>query len=326
MAQNEMIQLQPVFKDYIWGGTKIRDFFRKNTGNLDRIAESWEFSSHVEGQSRIASGEYAGKTLSEFFAAVGWSKVGGFGRENRNLPCMVKFIDACENLSIQVHPTDNYAIRHERDNGKNEMWYIMSAEEGAFIYVGFNKNTSRKEVLRRIQDHSIEEILNKVPVRKGDSFFIPAGTVHAIGAGCFICEIQQTSNVTYRLYDYDRRDRDWRLRPLQIKKALEVLDYHHLQVLQDEQSGLYHIGSASSKMLARTNWFTVTKYDVDGDLQISVMRSPYSLYKAFVVVDGEGDVVMPNGPQHIKAGYTWLLKQQAPLRISGHCSVLIINL
>ena len=223
MAQNEMIQLQPVFKDYIWGGTKIRDFFRKNTGNLDRIAESWEFSSHVEGQSRIASGEYAGKTLSEFFAAVGWSKVGGFGRENRNLPCMVKFIDACENLSIQVHPTDNYAIRHERDNGKNEMWYIMSAEEGAFIYVGFNKNTSRKEVLRRIQDHSIEEILNKVPVRKGDSFFIPAGTVHAIGAGCFICEIQQTSNVTYRLYDYDRRDRDGRLRPLQIKRRWRCL-------------------------------------------------------------------------------------------------------
>ncbi len=326
MAQNEMIQLLPVFKDYLWGGTKIRDIFRKDTGSLDRIAESWEFSSHAEGQSVIATGEYAGKTLSDYFAAVGWNKTGGFGRENRNLPCMVKFIDACENLSIQVHPSDTYARRHERDNGKNEMWYIMDAEENAFIYVGFNKETNRKEVLRRIGDNTIEEILNKVPVRKGDSFFIPAGTIHAIGAGCFICEIQQTSNVTYRLYDYGRLDRNGQPRSLQIKKGLDVLDYHRLHIMQDEQSGLYHIGTASSKMLARTNWFTVTKYDVDGDLQISVMRSPYSLYKAFVVVDGEGEVETPGGSQHIRAGYTWLLKQQAPLRISGHCSVLIVNL
>ena len=177
-----MIRLLPVFKDYIWGGTKIRDVLRKDTGSLDRIAESWEFSSHIEGQSIIAEGEYTGKTLSEYFAAVGWNQTGGFGRTHRNLPCMVKFIDACENLSIQVHPTENYARRHERDNGKNEMWYIMNAEEGAFIYVGFNKNTSRKEVVRRIRENTIEEILNKVPVHKGDSFFIPAGTVHAIGA------------------------------------------------------------------------------------------------------------------------------------------------
>ena len=321
-----MIRLLPVFKDYIWGGTKIRDVLRKDTGSLDRIAESWEFSSHIEGQSIIAEGEYTGKTLSEYFAAVGWSQTGGFGRTHRNLPCMVKFIDACENLSIQVHPTENYARRHERDNGKNEMWYIMNAEEGAFIYVGFNKNTSRKEVMRRIRENTIEEILNKVPVHKGDSFFIPAGTVHAIGAGCFICEIQQTSNVTYRLYDYGRLDRDGSPRPLQIKKALDVLDYQQLHVSQDEQSGLYHIGTASSKMLARTNWFTVTKYDVDGDLQISVMRSPYSLYKAFVVVDGDGVVFAPEGRKYIRVGTTWLLKQQAPLRISGHCSVLIINL
>lgn len=326
MVQNEMIRLSPVFKDYIWGGTKIRDVLHKDTGSLDRIAESWEFSSHADGQSVIASGEYAGLTLGKYFDAVGWDKTGYFGQRSRQLPCMVKFIDACENLSIQVHPADGYAHRHEHDNGKNEMWYIMSAEEGAFIYVGFNRDTSRREVLRRIRDNSIEEILNKIPVRKGDSFFIPAGTVHAIGAGCFICEIQQTSNVTYRLYDYGRLDKDGKLRPLQVKKALDVLNYRRLHVSQDEQSGLYHIGTASSKMLARTNWFTVTKYDVDGELQISVMRSPYSLYKAFIVVDGEGQAVLPEGRQAICAGSTWLLKQQAPLRISGHCSVLIVNL
>ena len=208
-------------------------------------------------------------------------------------------------------------------------WTIVNKKDWGVSFnanIGFNKNTSRKEVVRRIRENTIEEILNKVPVHKGDSFFIPAGTVHAIGAGCFICEIQQTSNVTYRLYDYGRLDRDGSPRPLQIKKALDVLDYQQLHVSQDEQSGLYHIGTASSKMLARTNWFTVTKYDVDGDLQISVMRSPYSLYKAFVVVDGDGVVFAPEGRKYIRVGTTWLLKQQAPLRISGHCSVLIINL
>ena len=326
MANNEMIRLLPVFKDYIWGGTKIRDLLGKNVGKLDHIAESWEFSSHAEGQSIIAEGEFAGKTLSDYFAAVGWENLGRFGRENKSLPCMVKFIDAGNNLSIQVHPSDGYARRHEHDNGKNEMWYIMGAEEGAFIYVGFNKDIGRKEVLQRIQNNTVEEVLNKVPVRKGDSFFIPAGTVHAIGAGCLICEIQQTSNVTYRLYDYGRVDRDGMPRALQIKKALDVLDYHRLQVLQDEQSGLYHIRSTASRMLARTNHFTVTKYDIDGELKISVMRSSYSSYKAFVVVDGEGEVLTPDGMKPVRAGYTWLLKQQAPLHISGHCSVLIVNL
>ena len=239
---------------------------------------------------------------------------------------MAKFIDAKENLSIQVHPTEAYARRHENDNGKNEMWYIVDAEADAFIYVGFNCNTSRKEVARRVKDGSIVEILNKIPVHKGDSFFIPAGTVHAIGAGCLICEIQQTSNVTYRLYDYGRLDHDGKPRTLNVKKALDVLNYKRMEIELDEESGLYHIGAASAKTLARTNWFTVTRYEVDGDIKITSMRSPYTQYKVLIAVDGEGDIDLPEGAEHLTVGCTWLLKQQAPLRIHGHCALLLVNL
>ena len=326
MAQNELIKLNPAFKDYIWGGTKIRDLLGKNTGAMQQIAESWEFSTHPDGQSVIASGKFAGKTLAEYFSAIGWKKAGTYSEEHKCLPFMAKFIDAKENLSIQVHPTEAYARRHENDNGKNEMWYIVDAEADAFIYVGFNCNTSRKEVARRVKDGSIVEILNKIPVHKGDSFFIPAGTVHAIGAGCLICEVQQTSNVTYRLYDYGRLDHDGKPRTLNVKKALDVLNYKRMEIELDEESGLYHIGAASAKTLARTNWFTVTRYEVDGDIKITSMRSPYTQYKVLIAVDGEGDIDLPEGAEHLTVGCTWLLKQQAPLRIHGHCALLLVNL
>lgn len=326
MAQNEMIKLIPVFKDYIWGGTKIRDLLKKDTGEMEHVAESWEFSTHPDGQSVIANGKYAGKTLSEYFSSIGWKRAGAYGEEHKCLPFMVKFIDARENLSIQVHPTEAYAHRHENDNGKNEMWYIVDAEEDAFIYVGFNRDTNRKEVSRRVKEKSIEEILNKIPVRKGDSFFIPAGTVHAIGAGCLICEIQQTSNITYRLYDYGRLGADGKPRELNLKKALDVLNYRKMEIEKDEESGLYHIGAVSKKTLAKTNWFTVTKYEVDGDLKITSMRSPYTQYKVLIVVDGEGEIERQEGQERSAVGYTWLLKQQAPLHIHGHCSLLVVNL
>ncbi|HIX09224.1 MAG TPA: class I mannose-6-phosphate isomerase [Firmicutes bacterium] len=326
MAQNEMIKLIPVFKDYIWGGTKIRDLLKKDTGEMEHVAESWEFSTHPDGQSVIANGKYAGKTLSEYFSSIGWKRAGAYGEEHKCLPFMVKFIDARENLSIQVHPTEAYAHRHENDNGKNEMWYIVDAEEDAFIYVGFNRDTNRKEVSRRVKEKSIEEILNKIPVRKGDSFFIPAGTVHAIGAGCLICEIQQTSNITYRLYDYGRLGADGKPRELNLKKALDVLNYRKMEIEKDEESGLYHIGATSKKTLAKTNWFTVTKYEVDGDLKITSMRSPYTQYKVLIVVDGEGEIERQEGLERSAVGYTWLLKQQAPLHIHGHCSLLVVNL
>lgn len=324
MAQNELIALIPAFKDYIWGGTKIRDLLNKDTGDMQRIAESWEISTHPDGESTVADGPYAGKTLSEYFSAIGWEWAGAYGASRKRLPFMVKFIDAHSNLSVQVHPAEEYARLHENDSGKNEMWYIMDAEEDAFIYLGFNRGTDRAEVARRVAENTVEEILNKIPVRKGDSFYIPAGTVHAIGAGCLICEIQQTSNVTYRLYDYGRLGADGKPRSLHVEKALDVLDYHRKSVGRSGGNGPYRIGAPSENTLAATEWFTVTKFDMRDGENLPA-RGDAPAFRALLVVDGAGEVIGSDGPERLTAGSSRLLRQSAPISFCGRLSVLVVD-
>ena len=199
-----MIQLIPVYKQIIWGGTKIRDVLHKETGPLAKIAESWEVSTHRSGESTIGNGIFAGKTLGDYFETVGWENIGKYAVKYRQLPVMIKYIDAEQNLSVQVHPGERYARKHAEDGGKNEMWYVLAADEGAFLYLGFNRDVTKQQVRKACKDGTVEGLLNRIPVKKGEVFYVPAGTIHAIGAGCLICEIQQTSDATYRLYDYGR--------------------------------------------------------------------------------------------------------------------------
>ena len=196
-----IVKLCPSYKDYLWGGKKlITDFYKEYDGDV--LAESWELSCHKDGPSYIAAGEYAGETLEQYIIMEGKKILGRHARKFSKFPVLIKFIDAAEDLSVQVHPGDEYAIKNENQYGKTEMWYVVDCEEGASLYYGFAREVSTEELEQRIRDNTLLEVLNKIYVKKGDVLFIEPGTIHAIGKGNVIAEIQQNSNVTYRVYDY----------------------------------------------------------------------------------------------------------------------------
>lgn len=216
-----ILKLTPAGKDYLWGGTRLITEYGKEFP-WDKLAETWELSCHPDGQSIVAEGEFSGRTLSEYIKKKGVSVLGSKCKDMEQFPLLIKFIDAKEDLSIQVHPTDEYALKYEGQYGKTEAWYIIDAKPDAFIYHGFNRPIAKEEFIRRIEEKTLPEVLNKVKTKKGDVFFIPPGTIHAIGGGNLIAEIQQNSNVTYRVYDYGRVGADGKERELHVDKALAV--------------------------------------------------------------------------------------------------------
>ena len=217
----ETIKLTPACKDYLWGGEKLRQDYGIQS-QLHPLAEAWVLSCHPDGPSVVATGPLAGKTLPEYIQEKGPGCLGADCEKFTDFPILAKFIDAKGDLSIQVHPSNDYALAHEHQFGKTEMWYVLDCEPGATLYYGFQHQISREEFQQRIQDNTLTEVLNAVPVEKGDLFFIPAGTLHAIRKGIVVAEIQQNSNVTYRIYDYGRVGADGKPRQLHIQQALEV--------------------------------------------------------------------------------------------------------
>ena len=215
-----LLKCRPSIKSYLWGGDRLKKEWGFET-DAEIAAEAWMLSCHPDGPSVITNGAFAGKTLPEALAAMGPAAL-GTRAEGDGLPILIKLIDARKPLSIQVHPDDAYAMEHEHQRGKTEMWYILDAEEGAFLYYGFSQDVTEEEFRERIRSDSLTEILKAVPVHKGDVFFIPPGTLHAIGAGILIAEIQQSSNVTYRVFDYGRRDAKGQTRQLHIEQAVAV--------------------------------------------------------------------------------------------------------
>ena len=228
-------RLKPVYKDYIWGGKNLITSWRK-TPESETLAESWELASHPDGDSIILDGELSGLTLSEAvrrFPAI----VSGKFSPDDSFPLMVKLIDAARPLSVQVHPFTEYARRVENSRGKIEAWYILGHEEGAYIYLGFSRHVTRREFERAIMDETLADILRKIYVNDGDMFFIPAGTIHAIGAGITLAEIQENSNITYRVYDYGRLGADGKPRELHIRKALDVTNTFPLNITPPGRAG-----------------------------------------------------------------------------------------
>ena len=232
------IKLTPALKDYLWGGDQLKSRYNIIC-DLDIVAEAWLLSAHPDGESIIATGKYKGYTLSKYIETVGKEVLGWKCEPLQSFPMLVKFIDAKGNLSIQVHPDDDFALDIEDQYGKNEMWYVVDSKPGSGLYVGFNKNVSKDEVRDRVKNNTITDVLNFYPTKPGDIFFIPAGTVHAICEGNLICEIQQSSNCTYRLYDYDRRDKFGNPRELHLEKALEVLNFNKYEAVQGNVSCKY---------------------------------------------------------------------------------------
>ncbi len=269
---DEIVRMEPAFKDNLWGGTRLRDVYGKKC-DYDIVAESWELSTHKAGQSIVATGKNKGLMLGEYINRFGRGILGWKCDPYERFPLLIKFIDSRESLSIQVHPGDDYALQKEDEYGKNELWYVVDCEPESYLYCGFSRDTDEAEVRRRIEDGTLTEILNKIPVKKGDSYFIENGTVHAIGPGVLICEIQQSSNVTYRLYDYQRRDKYGELRELHIDKAMEVTNFHEKDM------------EAAKTMECK--YFSIEKSVFDGEVSFNLDDSSF---RAFVVLEGSGQV------------------------------------
>lgn len=216
-----ILKLIPACKDYLWGGSKLREEYNIRS-DLEPLAEAWVLSCHKDGPSTVANGPDAGLTLPAYIEKHGKEVLGVNCARFEEFPILGKFIDAKGDLSIQVHPDNAYALAHEGQFGKTEMWYVLEAEPGAFLYYGFKHPITKEEYKARIENNTLTEVLNAAPVHRGDVFFIPAGTLHAICKGIVIAEIQQNSNVTYRVYDYGRLGADGKPRQLHVEQALEV--------------------------------------------------------------------------------------------------------
>lgn len=221
-----MFIFKPIFKKVIWGGSDIC-VLKKITPAQDSIGESWEISHVEDNYSVVENGPLKGKSLDELIKISGKQLVGEkvIERFGHRFPLLIKFIDARDNLSIQVHPDDELAKKRHHSFGKTEMWYVVKAAKGAALYSGFSRRINAEEYVKRVENNTLMDVLKRYEVKEGDVFFLPAGRIHAIGAGCLIAEIQQTSNITYRIYDYNRKDAAGNSRELHTELAKDAIDY-----------------------------------------------------------------------------------------------------
>ena len=304
------IKLSPVYKDYIWGGNKLSKSFGKESG-FEKTAESWELCIHKDGESRVFGGELDGLTLSEYLDKFGKELLGTTALEFDRFPVMIKYIDAADNLSVQVHPSDEYALVHENEYGKTEVWYILECDEGACLHIGLNKDITREELEERIRNNTLTEVINSVPVKQGDVYFIEAGTIHAIGRGTVICEIQQNSNTTYRVYDYGRRDKNGNPRELHVDKALEVIDRRKCTPRNDRDSSL----------IAKCKYFTSEKVNCDGMATIPLGEDSF---RSLVIVNGEGELTLGNQKMKlVKGDSIFVPAQSGEIEIVGKCEIIV---
>lgn len=283
----EILKLNPVFKDYIWGGTRLRDDFGLKT-DINPVAEGWMLACHKDGMNTIDGGEYDGKTLESVIKEGGKSKIAGTNSEKfPYFPVLIKLIDAKDNLSVQVHPDNEYAARVEHEFGKTEMWYVLDAAPGATLIYGFKNKIGKEEFKQAIESNTLLDVLNVVEVKKGDMFFIEAGTVHAIGKGALIAEIQQNSNSTYRVYDYGRLGKDGKPRELHIQKAIDVSKTEPAKYGTKPFGKKEEISGGTRQMLTECPLFSVYNYELCGKVEINANEESFN---HILVVDGSGKI------------------------------------
>ena len=267
---DKVIKLSPSIKSYVWGGTYFQQFGK---GNQEVISELWELSVRGNDSSLVASGPFKGKRLDEVITN---EDIGPVNERFPYFPLLIKLIDAKENLSVQVHPSDEYALKNYNSFGKSEMWHIISADKDAGLYVGLNKDYSKEEIENKLKDGSILETLNFFKVKTGETYIINPGTIHAIGKGVRLIEIQQNSDLTFRLYDYLRKDKDGNYRPLHIEEALKVINYKKYEPIQ-----------TGSSLLADNRYFKVERKEVNGELLIEANKDSFI---SFTFLSGKGMV------------------------------------
>lgn len=311
-----ILKLKPSCKDYLWGGHRLVEEYGKEY-NGEVLAETWELSCHPDGPSYITNGKYAGKTLQQYIDSEGKEVLGINCRRFRDFPILTKFIDAKDNLSIQVHPDNRYALKNEGQYGKTEMWYVMDAGKEAYLYYGFKKEVSKEEFERRIQEDTLLDVLNAVPVQKGDVLFIESGTIHAIGKNILIAEIQQNSNITYRVYDYGRVGKDGKKRDLHIEKALAVTN--RVPIVKDKSSYPH---------VADCDYFTVDKLNLDGNVMKKMEGNvSENSFASILMLDGKGTIFNDNESVEFKKGDSFFLPAgSGTYIIEGWCDALITTI
>ncbi len=305
------IKVIPAFKDYIWGGQKLRTVYGKPT-DISPLAESWELSCHPDGPSVIVGGEHDGKTLDSYIREN--PACLGTGYDSTELPILIKLIDAQDNLSVQVHPNDAQAKVWENQNGKTEMWYVVQADEGALMTCGMKQDTSKEDFEKAILDNTVGELLNTVPSSAGDVFFVEAGTVHAIGKGNVIAEIQQNSNVTYRLYDYGRVGKDGKTRELHIEKGVKASNCNATEPRAIPTC------SDGTRLLGSCRYFAVKEIPVSGEYKLVADEKSYH---ALIVVAGSVQLECAGYSEEIVTGQTVFIPANlGAYTLTGNATVL----
>ena len=296
------ITFEPLLKSTIWGGDKIIPF-KHLSRRQAQVGESWEISGVPGHETVVKNGPFRGMTLNEVVSQEKGRLVGedNYRRFGNEFPLLIKFIDAHADLSIQVHPNDEVAVRHGAPHGKTEMWFIMPSEQDAVVYSGLKDTLTPEQYRQMVAEDTITEAIAKYPAKEGDVFFLPAGRIHAIGAGCFLAEIQQTSDVTYRIYDYGRLDSEGKLRELHTEKAAESIDYH----VETDYRTHYVTKRNRGVSLVHCQHFTTALYDLDEPMTLD-----YSELDSFVVLialSGKGTLSTDDYEQPFAMGDTVLL-------------------
>ena len=325
--RNVPFLLKPAAKDYLWGGSRLNDDFGRDI-DMSPLAETWECSTHPDGQSISAeTGEPLGEILKKHPEYLGTHPLDTTGGKPE-LPILIKLIDAKEDLSVQVHPDDEYALRNEGSFGKTEMWYVLNAKPGASLVYGFSMNVKKDQLKTAIRNGTIGKYLNRVPVRKNDLFYIEAGTVHAIGAGVLLAEIQESSNITYRLFDYGRLDKNGIPRPLHPDKALEVADLKSTAVPRQPMRVLRYRKGCAGELLTRCKYFQVERLllNTEASRELVDFRTSSNSFHAFLVTDGcgtlSGDHFMLN---FFKGDCIFIPADSIPLKIHGRAQILNVS-
>jgi mannose-6-phosphate isomerase len=297
------LKFTPIYKDKIWGGNKIKSVLNKDFGSLPNCGESWELSGVDGNVSVVSNGYLAGNSLEELIEVYMGDLVGDqvFEKFGMEFPLLIKFIDANDDLSIQVHPNDEMSEERHGAFGKTEMWYVMQTDPGSKLQSGFNQPVDQDKYLFKLEHNELTDILNFEEVKAGDVFFIPAGRVHAIGKGILLAEIQQTSDITYRIYDYDRRDSQGNLRELHTELALDVIDYSILP----EYKTKYDPKTNESVELVKCKYFTTNILEIN-----QLVEKDYNKLDSFVIyicLEGELEIETESGSELVHKGETLLI-------------------
>ncbi|EPA0827137.1 mannose-6-phosphate isomerase, class I [Enterococcus hirae] len=308
----EPMFLKPVFQEKIWGGSRLRSVFGFDIPN-DKIGEDWAISAHPHGVSVVENGEYQGQKLDELWQ----NHKELFGNPTEPVfPLLIKILDAEDELSVQVHPDDAYGMKHEGELGKTECWYIIDAEPGAEIIYGHHAKT-REELAEMIQEGRWDDLLKKVPVKKGDFFYVPSGTIHAIGKGIMILETQQSSDTTYRVYDYDRKDANGNTRELHIQQSIDVTTVP--AITPQIQMKEVRKGNSSIVTYLETEFFNVYEWDIKGITSFK-KQAPYTLA---TVIDGSGELVVNEKIYPLTKGASFILPNDVTeWTVQGELSII----